>query len=74
MYTVPVAGAWWHAVGAQLERVVRPHSREAANADRLQTAPESILRDDQIGRVMRVGTGSVNDFAAAITLVVWNVG
>jgi hypothetical protein len=25
MYTVPVAGAWWHAVGAQLERGVRLH-------------------------------------------------
>jgi len=23
MYTVPVAGAWWHAVGAQVERGVR---------------------------------------------------
>jgi hypothetical protein len=26
MYTVPVAGAWWHAVGAPLERGVRQHS------------------------------------------------
>jgi len=23
MYNVPVAGAWWHAVGAPLDRMVR---------------------------------------------------
>lgn len=27
MYTVPPARAWWPAVGAPLERGVRPHSR-----------------------------------------------
>ena len=30
MYTVPVARAWWPAVGAQLERGVRPHSARVA--------------------------------------------
>jgi len=26
MYTVPAGGPWWPAVGAPLERGVRPHS------------------------------------------------
>ena len=30
MYTVPVAGAWWPAVGPRLDRVVRPARRGAA--------------------------------------------
>ena len=33
MYTVLPAGAWWPAVGAQLDRGVRPHLAEVEHAE-----------------------------------------
>jgi hypothetical protein len=39
MYTVPVAWAWWPAVGAQLDRGVRPHGGCALDLPRELSRP-----------------------------------
>jgi hypothetical protein len=39
MYTVPVARAWWPAVGARLERGVRRHFSVRHERSRSDTAP-----------------------------------
>jgi len=40
MYSVPVAGAWWRAVGAPLDRLVRPHLAEKLRDFACVQAPE----------------------------------
>jgi hypothetical protein len=50
MYTVPVAWAWWPAVGAQLDRGVRPH---LAVDDRVL-----ITLDAQIGLTVSAAEGA----------------
>jgi len=42
MYTVPVAGDWWHAVGARLERGVRPQ-RTLTRANRSDETPGRLM-------------------------------
>jgi len=45
MYSVPVAGAWWHAVGAPLDRGVRPRFWRRSNRAKLVLKATRLVRD-----------------------------
>ena len=56
MYSVPLAGRWWYAVGAPLERGVRRRALKEAPAERgLQEVPRAL--HVMKGRAYQPGTG-----------------
>ena len=79
MYTVPVAWAWWHAVGAPRERLVMPHCAlrlepEVANTS---SVPRQVLPflqsieviDRKVGYGFRLCQAQIYGYAAAAFFV-----
>jgi hypothetical protein len=52
-YRVPQSGRWWPAVGAPLERGVRPHSATQSEEAEAREALEYVLRTPHLNRLGR---------------------
>jgi hypothetical protein len=60
MYRVPPARAWWPAVGAPLERGVRPHCSEAQSPHQRRTYPrDAIGSPEELKATLKVNASGV---------------